>query len=332
MNATPRLNWIDNLRAIGIVLVLTGHGHANWRIIVWLYSFHVPLFFFLSGYLLSDPSRSSPGRWIRHRPISLGVPYVFLGTINLLYLLATGWFHDHLTLSPMDAFGLHLAGIRDSSPVHGALWFLASLSVGELIFVLGNRHFGSRIRLPISAALAATGYLLLHFRIPVPFSAEISLLCLPFLELGALYRQHQTRINHSLRQPVVFLGLLLASVCGALLLPRIDLFYGKTGNPWLLHVVATCGIFSMLRLAQLAPGNRLGEHLGSSSIAYLGLHLNVVFGIIAPLVAYLSVIAPPVARLSLLWTVEIMACLLLIGPFSIGVSRWIPVLLGGRKR
>lgn len=331
MNTPARISWIDNLRAIGILLVMTGHGHANWRVILWLYTFHAPLFFFLSGYLLSDPARTSPLRWIRHRLPALGLPYVFLGAMNLLYLHGTGWFHSHSSTTLMNAFGLHLAGIRDSSPVHGALWFLASLGAGELLFLLLKRHFPFRVRFALLLALSVAGGLLLRHRIHVPYSLDISLFCLPFLELGSLYRKYQERIDLRLGDPKIFGVLLVASVCGGLLLPRVDLYYGKLGNPFLLHAVAACGIFSMLRLAQAIPTLRLFDHLGRHSIAYLGLHLNIVFGLIAPLTAILHSLAPSSIKVPLLWFLEIAACVALIGPFSLAVSRWAPVLLGGRK-
>lgn len=46
------LNWIDYIKGIGIILVVIGHTTDigdTWR--VWIYTFHMPLFFCISGYL-----------------------------------------------------------------------------------------------------------------------------------------------------------------------------------------------------------------------------------------------------------------------------------------
>ena len=46
-----RLEWIDKAKGIGIILVILGHTICPPNIKFWLYSFHMPLFFFLSGYV-----------------------------------------------------------------------------------------------------------------------------------------------------------------------------------------------------------------------------------------------------------------------------------------
>ena len=40
---------IDIAKGIGIYLVCLGHTTSNEVVLKWLYSFHMPLFFFLSG-------------------------------------------------------------------------------------------------------------------------------------------------------------------------------------------------------------------------------------------------------------------------------------------
>lgn len=44
-----RLSWLDVLKGIGIILVVMGHIYSNSIIFNWLYSFHMPLFFFAAG-------------------------------------------------------------------------------------------------------------------------------------------------------------------------------------------------------------------------------------------------------------------------------------------
>ena len=57
MQESWRIKWIDNLKGIGIILVLIGHfiepftdtNHAMSRLFIIIYSFHMPLFCLLSG-------------------------------------------------------------------------------------------------------------------------------------------------------------------------------------------------------------------------------------------------------------------------------------------
>ena len=47
-----RLEWIDLAKGIGIILMVIGHMPSIPSAVHnWIFSFHMPLFFFLSGYM-----------------------------------------------------------------------------------------------------------------------------------------------------------------------------------------------------------------------------------------------------------------------------------------
>lgn len=46
-----RETWIDVLKGIGIILVVIGHVSLGNTLNSWIYTFHMPLFFSVSGYL-----------------------------------------------------------------------------------------------------------------------------------------------------------------------------------------------------------------------------------------------------------------------------------------
>lgn len=51
MNITNRENWIDYCRGLGIILMIVGHSAAPEYLDTWIYGFHMPMFYILSGYL-----------------------------------------------------------------------------------------------------------------------------------------------------------------------------------------------------------------------------------------------------------------------------------------
>ena len=53
-----REHWIDALKGIGIILVVIGHVSLGNNLVKWIYSFHMPLFFALSGYMLAHTQRN----------------------------------------------------------------------------------------------------------------------------------------------------------------------------------------------------------------------------------------------------------------------------------
>lgn len=54
IDSNNRIAWVDIAKGIGIVLVLIGHISQNKNLHYFIYSFHMPLFFIISGYLYSE--------------------------------------------------------------------------------------------------------------------------------------------------------------------------------------------------------------------------------------------------------------------------------------
>jgi fucose 4-O-acetylase-like acetyltransferase len=69
-----RLPWIDTLKGIAISLVVLGHAMNTGPFRNWIYLFHIPLFFLLSGYLHKPVSNL--GVYARRKAKHLLLPYV----------------------------------------------------------------------------------------------------------------------------------------------------------------------------------------------------------------------------------------------------------------
>lgn len=79
-----RLNYIDYMKTIGIYLIVLGHMFPKPGTI-FIYSFSVPLFFFISGFLFSRSETF--GSFLIKNIKSLIVPYLFINVICLFVLL-----------------------------------------------------------------------------------------------------------------------------------------------------------------------------------------------------------------------------------------------------
>lgn len=128
-----RLNYLDMAKGIGIILVVAGHsGLCGDGLLAWLSSFHMPLFFVISGMLLSHrqeeahPLAQSACRKAR----SILLPYFTFSLIYLLIeLIYSLWKHQELFLSDAVLQTVSFYGIS-------VLWFLPALFAGELLFLL----------------------------------------------------------------------------------------------------------------------------------------------------------------------------------------------------
>ena len=78
---TKRILWIDFAKVLGIWLVYLGHSKIPPFAQQYIYAFHMPLFFFLSGYLEKE---QSIGKTIIHNIKTLIIPYVLFYILLLL--------------------------------------------------------------------------------------------------------------------------------------------------------------------------------------------------------------------------------------------------------
>lgn len=72
-----RADWIDVLKGIGIILVVIGHVNTKGFLVQWLYTFHMPLFFALSGYILYKFGKNIPfQKFLLKRTKSILWPFI----------------------------------------------------------------------------------------------------------------------------------------------------------------------------------------------------------------------------------------------------------------
>ena len=72
---------IDILKGIGIILVIVGHiqEYIPKNFLIYLYSFHMPLFFYISGYLYKERYENLNTKdYIKKRAKQLVYPYIVL--------------------------------------------------------------------------------------------------------------------------------------------------------------------------------------------------------------------------------------------------------------
>lgn len=80
-----RIKWLDIAKGMGIVSVFWGHTLFKdeiWRI--WIYSFHMPLFFFLSGITYNEIKYDKIKKLLIAKSKSILIPYIVLCAIELI--------------------------------------------------------------------------------------------------------------------------------------------------------------------------------------------------------------------------------------------------------
>lgn len=137
-----RLDYIDMVKGIGIILVVLGHStYVSENVLTWLASFHMPLFFIVSGILFAyKRSYQEPfASYVKKRFCGMMLPYfwfslIYIG-VDYYYLYAHPEVIDQQFIRSAILQAVSLYGIS-------VLWFLPTIFFGELCFygLMKKRH------------------------------------------------------------------------------------------------------------------------------------------------------------------------------------------------
>ena len=143
---------IDVLYALGIILVIFGHSHSSdWSsfsgtflesAITFIYAFHMPLFFFIAGFLFMNSSsleKNGYRRWIGQKALRLLTPYVIL---SVAAIVPKYYMENH----GFDGFTGYLFKVifAPRSGVWGHFWFLPVLLLIYVVFGLWKKLMKGR--------------------------------------------------------------------------------------------------------------------------------------------------------------------------------------------
>ncbi|MFI7585057.1 acyltransferase family protein [Kocuria sp. M1N1S27] len=240
MSSTPRSGAVDAVRVLGVVAVVIGHVWADEVLRMGLYSWHVPVFFFLTGYFWK-PGRTLTAE-VRNRFRTLARPYLFWLCVILVIWSAVAHVRDHLTLE-------HIAdplygGFYATRPF-SAFWFVTVLFFAALAY-----RAVERLPVAVQGAVVVTGLLVGHtageLLARTPLSIGSAWPCLAFIALGRLFRHAEPRLGAPLPAGI---GLLVgpAGLVATGWSAPLDIKQGDYGSP-VLSVVVSAAICAGLVL------------------------------------------------------------------------------------
>lgn len=192
----------------GILLVLLGHSGFEEAIIQqklaylhsWIYSFHMPLFFLISGYLfaLTNPEvkKACTGKFIWKKTLRLIVPYVVLGTVifAIKYTFA-GLSHADRVFSVGNFFKMFIIPSADYSTI-GHLWYVFTLYMIFLL-VLGLICIRILSTDKVKLCLLALGIWGVSYFLPTTSVLNLSsvLYYAPFFLFGILLQRNEDKLK-----------------------------------------------------------------------------------------------------------------------------------------
>lgn len=135
-SGNQRIDWIDTLKLIGMFYIYLGHlGAAGGKFYPFVFSFHVPLFFFISGLFYKKNTEIKGSiESIRKSFIKIVIPYIVFSIIGIsIYVFKWNLPSERI----VDMLISASMGIRNQVPIT-SLWFLPCLFVVIFYYTVAN--------------------------------------------------------------------------------------------------------------------------------------------------------------------------------------------------
>ena len=207
MPDAKRIKWVDLAKGFAILLVIAGHtiGYpkdpTNQKIIRGLiYSFHMPLFFLLSGYTYrSSSSKEQLISGLKRSAKRLLLPAYILWLALTLFEWLSGkaaypYSLFQLGLSALFACAIPLQINDIVIPLFGFMWFSAALFVLKNLYDFLNYILKGRFMTLASILISVAGALI-GKTFFLPFGIDIAMASMIFYHIGRLLKEKDVRLS-----------------------------------------------------------------------------------------------------------------------------------------
>lgn len=263
---------IDIAKGIAIFLVIFGHITHIPEIRQYIWSFHIPLFFFISGILIKPNKCQNFTRYLGKKSIQLLIPYLIFYIVTFLYWLIL----EKNTRGAELAWWSQIIGLFYGTYnlqymyFNGALWFIPCLFSMEILYWFIAKNTRWRIRIALLIILCLTGIYASPYLSRLPFGINAAMIGLVFLGIGNMLGpqimngQWHSRWGNITKLSVIgillFIQWALHDFAGA------DLASLKFNYPFMYIPIAIIGIALCMVISSFINKNTALEWLGKSSL------------------------------------------------------------------
>lgn len=280
--SASRIPWLDTAKGLGLLCVIFGHLQVPY-LSTWIYTFHMPLFFFLSGIVFSG-EKYSFREFLLRKIKTLVIPYFVLGSGILLFYCA-----DFARRGlPASAY-LEMLKQFLLQEHYWTIWFLACLFLSEMLYELLSRLAGRSAGGVTLLSLILCVFGLLRYRLgwgSLPWNLDIAFIAQFFLHAGHRMRPRLTALPDSLADLSV--GKKVGIACSLLALnggtgllcirvsgQSLDMSIGMYGNEVLTFVSAFAGTL-LIVFASMLFSNPVLSYLGRNTMIIFAWHSRII--------------------------------------------------------
>lgn len=291
-----RNNYISTAKGIGIILMVIGHCGAPDLFTKFIYQFHMPLFFFCSGFFLKN-IEDKCSLYNTYKKRFIGIYIKFLCWSLLFLALHNVFFHlniyndiisfrgepSHLysSLEFINKAIRIVFSMNEHEQLLRSFWFLKQLFISSIIvsstIYLTNRFTHNKYAQPfILIGFVGLTVISKYYRWSLPAVWDISLISMSstFYLSGYIFRKYDilAKVNN-LTSSILFLTL---SIIGIIILPWTNMLEYTIITVTPFFIVAFSGTILVLNLSQILEtynARYVLYYLGQNTMAIFALHM-----------------------------------------------------------
>lgn len=230
-----------------------------------IYSFHVPLFFILSGYVYTQKETMSTGRFVRKKVLRLIVPATIfvLACAPLKVLL-------HADV-PWGQFLQQLLFFDGTIAYNLPAWFFYVLFEVYLMIWIFRKNKNFILEIALCAGSFLLGYIVYRTQVFLPFGLDKALLAFGFFCVGKISREKNVLSAFKKGHACVFAILcIVVSLCFN---PKVSMYEMSLGYYWCFVLTGLLGSIALMVFARALPGKKtFFAWLNSNSVLIVCTH------------------------------------------------------------
>ncbi|MBC1334710.1 acyltransferase family protein [Listeria booriae] len=269
-----RLAWIDTAKGIGIFLVVWGHFYASDTLKIVIYGFHMPLFFFLSGYLDKVREiRLLP--FLKKKSKQLLLPFFIFQIVTFVIVNGLSFIGSKQLYAPMSTQFSQFFFLQGDVGFNTPLWFLVVLFSVEIVFYLCTRYIKKGQWLVIAILFVAAFLLSRNEGVRVIFGLQILPVSVLFYYVGFQWKVWQILERKSWNHWYIILLGVIAYLCTVFYLNAgqvVGFRSNNVGNFFIFVVGALLGIFIFCLICKKIGKSKIWELFGRNSLIIMGTH------------------------------------------------------------
>ncbi|MEG1821160.1 MAG: acyltransferase family protein [Malacoplasma sp.] len=269
-----RINWIDIGKGIAIILVMFGHCKITpVPIIAELYTFHMPLFFFLSGYVFSIKKNHTFKMFLKHKSKELMLPFLMFNLVLIGYFLYCNPQNIRSMISVQYILGIVIQ--NRGTPYYVSMWYLTCLFLSQiLLYFIVKVSREKKVFIGTLLFISSlVGYYLLNVKkMPLPWHLDIVPTALVFVGIGYIIRNVDNSVFKRIFQMKNILFYLIVNFVTGMINYKqtgyADLYSCNMGNYIYYYIAAITGVFAVVTIVTKISNCKELQYIGKNSLIF----------------------------------------------------------------